>query len=69
MLLLDNADITIEKNKEITLGLSIEPMDATESYTWTSSNTNVATVDGNGKVKAVGGGDTTITVRFVTIFE
>ena len=60
---LDNADITIEKNKEITLGLSIEPMDATESYTWTSSNTNVATVDENGKVKAVGGGDTTITVK------
>ena len=47
---LDNADIIIEKNKEITLGLSIEPMDATESYTWTSSNTNVATVDENGKV-------------------
>ena len=38
-------------------------MDATESYTWTSSNTNVATVDENGKVKAVGGGDTTITVK------
>ena len=60
---LDNADIIIEKNKEITLGLSIEPMDATESYTWTSSNTNVATVDNTGKVTAVGGGTATITVK------
>ena len=30
---------------------------------WTSSNPKVATVDENGKVKEIGFGDTTITVK------
>ena len=62
---LDKTNETIEKGKTVQLNASINPNDTTEDKTleWTSSNTNVATVDENGKVKAVGGGDTTITVK------
>lgn len=39
-----------------------EPVNATGILNWESSNTDVATVDGNGKVTAVAKGETTITV-------
>ena len=35
-----------------------------QSFEWTSSNPNVATVDKNGKITGVGGGTTTITAKF-----
>ena len=62
---MEKTNETIEKGKIVQLNASINPNDTTEDKTleWTSSNTNVATVDENGKVKAVGGGDTTITVK------
>ena len=63
------ANITLNKSEmnmivgEIsTLAAIISPPDATlrESIIWASSNTNVVTVDENGKVKAVKEGDATI---------
>ena len=62
---LDKVDETIEKGKITQLNATINPNDTTEDKTleWTSSNPSVATVDQNGKVKAVSGGDTTITVK------
>ncbi len=39
------------------------PSNAAQEFTWTSSNTNVATVDSTGKVTAKATGTTTITVK------
>lgn len=45
-----------------TLAVSASPVDTTDAVTFTSEDENVATVDENGKVTAVGGGETVITV-------
>ena len=48
------------------LTATVQPSDATnQNVTWKSSNTEVATVDANGKVTAVGEGNATITVTTV----
>ena len=62
---LNKSNITLSKGTSETLKATINPSDTTDDKTlkWTSSNPNIATVDENGKVKAVGGGDTTITVK------
>lgn len=53
----------IEAGKEFQLTASITPADATNrNVTWTSSNSDVAAVDANGKVKAVSAGTAIITV-------
>lgn len=39
------------------------PSSSTDKLTWTSSNKKVATVDKNGKVKALKKGTATITVK------
>ena len=53
--------LTIGNSGQLTA--TIEPEDATNTkLNWTSSDTNVATVDTNGKVTAVAPGTTTITV-------
>ncbi|MDO5812888.1 MAG: Ig-like domain-containing protein [Bacillota bacterium] len=62
---LNKTSETLEKGKTIQLSATINPTNTTEdkTLTWTSSNSNVATVDKNGNVKAVGGGDATINVK------
>ncbi len=51
-------------NKEVKLTPTITPSNATnKTLTWTSSNTKVATVDANGKVKALGPGAVKITAK------
>lgn len=50
------------KNETKTLKPTVLPADATnKNVVWSSSNTNVATVNGNGKVTSVGNGTATIT--------
>ena len=57
------ADFTLNKGQEKQLTATVTPSNASEpEVTWTSSDTNVATVDPNGKVTAVGRGEATITV-------
>lgn len=61
---LDKHDATItEKNGAVQLTATVMPNNATNhNVAWKSSDTNVATVDANGKVTAVGNGTCTITV-------
>ena len=59
-------DINTEANKTFQCTYKVVPNTATnKSVTWESSNPEVATVDENGKVTAVGLGSTTITVTTV----
>jgi uncharacterized protein YjdB len=58
--------LTMDAGTEALLSHSINPSNASErSVTWISSNTRVATVDANGRVRAVGAGTATITVRTI----
>lgn len=45
------------------LNATVEPADTTDTVQWSSDNTDVATVDGTGKVTAVGIGTATITAK------
>jgi len=59
----EKTSIALIKGKTDTLAATITPADATDkALMWESSNTNVAMVDGNGKVTATGGGSAVITV-------
>ena len=56
--------LTIENGETITLKATVNPSDAEDkSVKWETSDDEVATVDNNGNVKAVGVGKATITVR------
>lgn len=61
---LNTTSAKIEKGKTIQLVATISPNNATDkSVTWTSSNNNTATVNGNGLVTGKESGTTTITVK------
>lgn len=58
--------LTMGEKTSVTLTATVNPSNATnKKVTWKSSNTKVATVDANGKVKAVGPGTANITVTTV----
>ena len=60
---LSQQSMTMYAGESITLTATVLPADASDkSVNWTSSDNNVATVDSNGVVKAVGYGKATITV-------
>ena len=60
---LNKTKLTMIKGRNETLKPTINPDNASNTnVTWSSSNKNVATVDGKGNVKAVGAGTATITV-------
>ena len=54
--------VNLNKGKTYTLVPTITPDNALTAYTWTSSDNDIATVDENGKVKAVAIGTAIITV-------
>lgn len=61
---LNRSSMTLEKGKSKTLKATIEPTNATiKDVTWSSSDKSVATVDENGKVKAVKKGTAIITCK------
>ena len=45
------------------LSAEVKPADTTDEITFASANPSIATVDENGKITAVGGGETVITVK------
>ncbi len=59
---LNKTSATIEKGKYETLTATVSPSDTTDTVTWTTSNSSVATVL-NGEVTAVSGGTATITAK------
>lgn len=63
---LDKTTLTLKPGTSDTLSATVAPEDATDkSLRWTSSNTNVATVDATGKVTAAGNGTAVITASTV----
>ena len=61
---LNKTELTIILGQKETLVATVKPDDATnKTVTWTSSNTQVATVDANGKVSSVAAGTATITAK------
>lgn len=59
---LDKTSLTLDVGGSDTLTATVKPDNATnKAVTWSTSNKNVATVDQNGNVKAVGAGKATIT--------
>ncbi len=60
---LDKSSLTLNENETYSLTATVTPEDATnKEVTWTSSNTDVATVSDSGLVTAVSAGSATITV-------
>ena len=62
---LSESDVTLKVNETKTITASITPADATipDAYYWTSSNSNVATVNDDGVVTAVAGGTAVISAN------
>lgn len=59
---LDKSSLELVEDEEASLIATIAPADASnKSFSWSSSDSQVATVDDNGKVKAVKAGTATIT--------
>ncbi len=61
---LDKTQVSLKTGETTKLTATVSPSDATDkTVTWTSSNTQVATVDNNGTVTAVSVGEATITAK------
>ena len=60
---LDKKSVSLEKGKSTKLKATVSPKYCTETLTWTSSNSAVATVDKNGKVTAKALGKATVTAK------
>lgn len=61
---ISKSTLSLIAGDEVTLTATPKPDNTTEtSVTWTSSNGNVATVDANGKVKAIAKGNAVITAK------
>ena len=60
---LSETEVTLNIGENKTLEVTYNPEDTTDSkdVEWSSSNINVATVDGNGKITAVGSGTAVVT--------
>jgi uncharacterized protein YjdB len=57
------SDKTLKEGESFTLAAKVEPSGVSQEVIWTSSNSNVATVDANGVVKAIKEGTAVITAQ------
>ncbi|MEE0858725.1 MAG: leucine-rich repeat protein, partial [Acutalibacteraceae bacterium] len=60
---LNKASITLGVGESYALTKTVTPSNASTSYSWSSSNTSVATVNSSGKITAKSSGTATITVK------
>ena len=59
---LSETNVTLEEGGSTSIAVtSVNPSNASKSVNWSSANTNVATVNENGVINAIGEGNTTIT--------
>ena len=58
---LTESELTLTAGDSDTLTATVTPNDSTDAVVWSSSNTDVATVDATGKVTAIAPGEATIT--------
>lgn len=61
-LTLDKSDFTLPANESWTIHATVTPADWSGDVNWSSSNTNIATVDFNGKVTNVNSGSSVLRV-------
>ena len=59
---LNKNSLTLEKGSSVLLTVTFDPEDASEALVWTSSNTSIVSVDQNGNVTGLKGGEATVTV-------
>jgi len=59
---INEGDIQMNIGEEQNVSCTLSPTGATGAPAWTSADPNVATIDSNGKITAVGEGEATITV-------
>lgn len=64
-LTLDQSLVTMNGGDQVQLNAVVEPADANNAVSWTSSNDNVATVNASGLVTAVGPGEAVITATTI----
>ena len=62
-LVLDPTPLSLQVGNSQTITATVTPVDADQSVTWSSNNTDVATVDNTGKVTGVAEGEATITAK------
>ncbi len=55
-------NVTLEPEGTYSLNVNLEPSNSNEKITYTSSNTNIAIVNKNGKITAISAGDCIITI-------
>ena len=61
---LDKTSLSLRKGETYTLTATVAPANATDkTVAWSSGNTNVATVDGKGKVTGVAAGNALVTAK------
>ena len=60
---LENKDIEMEKGSSLVLAAVLEPADTTDQLTWATSDSNIVTIDTDGKINAVNAGTATITAK------
>ncbi len=60
---IQTSDMKVTKGKEKKISLEMTPEKATETFTYKSSDTKIATVDENGVVKGIKKGTATITIK------
>lgn len=61
-IILEKEELSLERESSVILKYNLNPFNATNEITWSSSNSNVASVDKNGEVLGVANGEATITV-------
>lgn len=66
---LDKTDEKVDVGKSFTLAATLTPSDAEEKITWSSDNTDVATVSENGTVTAISKGTAVITAETESGFK